>query len=305
MTMSRFRALVLGAAAGGGFPQWNCNCANCAAFWAGEEGVEALSQSSIAVTVDGDNWALLNASPDLRGQILANKAMHPKHGKRHSPIVSVLLTNGDLDHTAGLLTMREKQSYRLFGTGEILSVLEANPVFEALDPDFVSRLAISLDKPFDLLPGLTATLFAVPGKVPLFLEGDGPVQTDLQGEFTVGVEMQAGDERIYYIPGCARMTPDLAERIAGSDLIFFDGTLFQDDEMVQMGVGQKTGTRMGHISMSGPDGSLEAFKDIQIGRKVFLHINNTNPVLRPASPERRTVEDSGWTVARDGMEIAL
>ncbi len=305
MTASRFRALVLGAAAGGGFPQWNCNCANCAAFWAGEEGVEALSQSSIAVTVDGENWALLNASPDLRGQILANPAMHPKHGKRHSPLVSVLLTNGDLDHTAGLLTLREKQSYNLFGTGEILSVLEANPVFEALDPAFVSRIPIVLDKPFDLLPGLTASLFAVPGKVPLFLEGDGPVQTDMQGEFTVGVEMRADGRRIYYIPGCARMTPDLAARIGGADLIFFDGTLFEDDEMIRMGVGQKTGARMGHISMAGPDGSIAAFRDIEIGRKVFLHINNTNPVLRPDAEERRIVENAGWTVARDGMEISL
>ena len=305
MTETAFRALVLGAAAGGGFPQWNCNCANCAAFWAGDPAYTAQSQSSLAVSADGNDWALLNASPDLRSQIIANRAMHPKYGKRHSPISSVLVTNGDLDHTVGLLTLREKQPYTLFGTAEILSVLKANPMFEALDPDFVDRRAITLNQPFDLVAGVSATLFPVPGKVPLFLEGDGPVETELEGEFTVGVEMTAGGKRICYVPGCARVTPSLAERFSGADVVFFDGTLYRDDEMMTMGVGKKTGKRMGHISMAGDDGSIAAFENIPVGRKVFLHINNTNPVLRRGGPERETVEAAGWTVAEDGMEIAL
>ncbi|MFK7942727.1 MAG: pyrroloquinoline quinone biosynthesis protein PqqB [Paracoccaceae bacterium] len=303
------RALVVGAAAGGGLPQWNCNGPNSSTFWNGDAPLTAATQSSLAVSVNGSDWALLNASPDIRSQILARPQLQPRAGYplRDTPIRSVLLTNGDIDHIAGLLTLREKQAYDLFATASITQVLAENPIFNALDPAFVTRHVIELEAGFDLLPGLSAKLFAVPGKVPLFMEGehggDG-VQTDLMGEHTVGVEISDGSRTIFYVPGCARMVPALADRLRGAELVLFDGTLWADNEMISQGVGQKTGARMGHMSISGPDGSLAAFADLDVRRKVYVHLNNTNPVWRNG-PERAEAEAAGWRIAHDGMEIEL
>lgn len=220
------------------------------------------------------------------------------------PLRSVLVTNGDIDHVAGLLTLREQQEFDLFATGEIHAVLADNPMFDALKDGIVMRRHVALGQPHEIAPGLQATLFSVPGKVPLYLEG-AEVQTDLEGEQTVGVHMQVGDDHIYYIPGCAAMTDDLRARLQGAALVFFDGTLWQDDEMVRAGLSQKTGKRMGHMSMSGPDGSMAAFADMDIRQKVFVHMNNTNPVLRPTSEERKIAQQAGWTIAHDGLELTL
>ncbi|MEM9140084.1 MAG: pyrroloquinoline quinone biosynthesis protein PqqB [Pseudomonadota bacterium] len=300
------RALIVGAAAGGGLPQWNCNGVNSREFWRGGNGVSA-TQSSLAVSSDGVAWALLNASPDIRSQIMVRPELQPRdagtYGLRDTPISSVLLTNGDIDHIAGLLTLREKQAFRLITTAEIAKVLAENPIFNALDPDFVTREVVLLDKPIDLVPGLTAWLFAVPGKVPLYMEGE-TVETDLMGEQTVGVEITDGRCTLLYIPGCARMVPALKERLLGADAVMFDGTLWTDDEMIAQGLGQKTGQRMGHMSISGPDGSIAAFDGLDVGRKIFVHINNTNPVWRDG-PERAEAEAAGWEIAYDGMEVML
>lgn len=294
-----FKALILGAAAGGGLPQWNCGCENCNLARAGK--IPASTQSSLAVTMDGASWVILNASPDIRAQLCANPGLHPR-GLRDTPIAGVLLTNGDIDHVAGLLSLREQQPFNLYATGEIHAVLAANPLIQAVDPDRVPRVPIALDQPVTLLPGLTATLFAVPGKVPLYMEGE-TVQTDLEGEQTTGVHLQTAGRHIFYIPGCAAVTDRLATRLRGADMVFFDGTLWCDDEMIAMGLSQKTGRRMGHISMSGPYGSIAALHDLGIGRKVYVHMNNSNPVLNPASPERTQAESAGWTIGQDGMEI--
>ncbi|MGR3375896.1 pyrroloquinoline quinone biosynthesis protein PqqB [Salipiger abyssi] len=294
-----FRARILGAAAGGGLPQWNCGCANCNAARAGE--IPAQTQSSLAVSANGVDWAVLNASPDIRAQFAATPELHPT-GLREMPLCSVLLTNGDIDHVAGLLTLREMQAFTLYATPGIHEVLAANPIFSALNPEVVTRADVALDSPAEIAPGLTATLFAVPGKVPLYLEGE-EVQTDLMGEQTVGVELKAGADTAYYIPGCARLDDTLRDRLSGATLVFFDGTLWRDDEMVRAGLGQKTGKRMGHMSMSGADGSIAAFAGLDIGRKVFVHMNNTNPVLRPGSEERRQAEAAGWIIGQDGMEV--
>lgn len=297
-----FRARILGAAAGGGLPQWNCGCANCQAARRGE--IPSLTQSSLAVSGDGVSWAILNASPDIRGQLTATPELHPT-GPREVPIRSVLLTNGDIDHVAGLLTLREQQPFTLVATPEILAVIAANPIFDALAPAKVTRRPLALDTEVEIAPGLTAELFAVPGKVPLYMEGaEAEVRTDLIGEQTVGAHLRAGGRDIFHIPGCARVTPALARRLDGAALVFFDGTLWQDNEMVRSGVGTKTGRRMGHISMSGEDGSIAALAPLSIGRRVFVHMNNTNPVLRPNSPERAEAEAAGWTIGQDGMEIS-
>lgn len=298
--MTGLRVVLLGAAAGGGLPQWNCGCRNCDAARRGE--IPAQTQSSVAVTADGASWAVLNASPDIGRQLLATPALHPT-GPRGTPIRSVLVTNGDIDHVAGLLTLREKQGFDLVATGEIHGVLGANPIFGALDPALVARRTVALEEVAEVAPGLTAQLFAVPGKVPLYLEGE-MVETDLEGEQTVGVALDDGRRRAFYIPGCAALTPALAERLRGADLVLFDGTLWDDEEMLRLGLGQKTGRRMGHMPISGAGGTLEAFAGLGIARKVFVHMNNTNPVLVPGSPERQAVEAAGWTVGQDGMEIA-
>ena len=296
-----FRAHILGAAAGGGLPQWNCGCDNCTLARNGE--IPAQSQSSLAVSGDGVHWAILNASPDLRVQLASAKMLYPT-GLRQVPLGAVLVTNGDIDHVAGLLSLREMQPFTLFATQGIHDVLHDNPVFAALNDAVVDRQAVQLDTPFELVPGLTATLFAVPGKVPLYLEGED-VQTDKIGDQTVGVALEAGGHRAFYIPGCALMNDDLRDRLRSADLVFFDGTLWRDDEMIRGGLGQKTGRRMGHMSMSGPDGSIVALNDLDIARRVFVHINNSNPVLRPGGPERAEAEAAGWTIGQDGMEFAL
>lgn len=295
------RAIILGAAAGGGLPQWNCGCENCNLARRGE--IPAQTQSSLAVSPDGENWAILNASPDIRTQLGNTPSLFPT-GLREMPVQSVLVTNGDIDHVAGLLTLREMQPFTLFATNSIHGVIAGNPVFDALNASVVTRAPIALSEPFKLVPNLTATLFPVPGKVPLYLE-EGHVQTDLVGEQTVGVALQTQGKTAYYIPGCAALTPELRGRLEGADLLFFDGTLWQDDEMVRAGLGRKTGKRMGHMSMDGADGSIAAFADMQIGRKVFVHMNNTNPVLRPDSAENAQARARGWTIGQDGMEITL
>jgi pyrroloquinoline quinone biosynthesis protein B len=257
----------------------------------------------LAVTANGRDWAVLNASPDIRQQLAAAPQLHPT-GLRELPLKAVLVTNGDIDHVAGLLTLRESQPFRLVATAGIHEVLAANPIMDALRRDVVTRQTVALETPFELVPDLRATLFAVPGKVPLYLEGDR-VDTQLVGEQTVGVALEAGGRRAFYIPGCAALTDDLRARLDGADLLFFDGTLWSDDEMRRSGLGHKTGRRMGHMSMDGPDGSITAFSDLDIGRKVFVHMNNSNPVLDPAAPERGRAEAAGWTVGSDGTEFHL
>lgn len=295
-----FRAHILGAAAGGGLPQWNCGCVNCNLARQGD--IPAQTQSSLAISADNAHWAVLNASPDIRHQLASSAILHPT-ALRQLPLSSVLVTNGDIDHVAGLLTLREMQPFTLFATASIHDVLAQNPIFDALNSNVVRRETIALETPFPLAPGVTASLFAVPGKVPLYLEGED-VQTDLMGDQTVGVRLATDDKVAFYIPGCAQVTKDLRDRVSGADWLFFDGTLWQDDEMIRAGLGQKTGKRMGHISISGPDGSLGAFDGLGIGRKIYVHMNNTNPVLRPDSAEKAQAEAAGWTIGQDGMEIA-
>jgi pyrroloquinoline quinone biosynthesis protein B len=299
------RLIVLGAAAGGGFPQWNSACPVGRRAWARDSAAPWRTQSSLALSADGERWTLLNASPDLRQQILATPALHPRQGPRHSPIMRVILTNGDVDHVAGLLSLREGQRFTLHATATVLAVLARNPIFNVLNPEFVRRERLELERPLELEGGIAVVPFAVPGKVPLYLEGDA-LEIGAETEDVIGLELRdAGGGRGLLVPGCARLTSALAARLRGADLVLFDGTLWTDDEMSRSGTGTKTGARMGHMSLSGPDGTLAAFADLGVRRKVLIHINNTNPVLLDDSPERAAVAAAGWEVAYDGMEITL
>jgi pyrroloquinoline quinone biosynthesis protein B len=300
--MGQLTAIVLGSAAGGGFPQWNCRCAVCRLAWDRDPRVTPRTQASLALSADGEHWALLNASPDLRAQLAATPALHPRT-LRGSPLAAVVLTGGEIDQTAGLLNLRERQPFTLFGTDETLAAVDGNPMFGALAPDVVARRAVKPGTSFSLPGGMTAELFLVPGKVPLYLE-KGPVETSVESGANVGVEIKTEDATLVFIPGAANVTSALRDRLARADVILFDGTLFTDDEMITSGTGEKTGRRMGHMPIDGADGSLAALKGLG-KRRIYIHINNTNPILIDRSPEHRTVEVAGFEVAADGLKITL
>ena len=307
--MGRLSAFILGAAAGGGFPQWNCNCDVCKLAWAGDPRVKPRTQASIAVTTGPNGSAdgvppfvLVNASPDLRQQIIATPALQPR-GLRKSPIAAVVLTGGEIDQTAGLLTLRERGPFGLYGTPGTLKTLASNSIFSALAADVVPRKAVTPGAAFGLPGGIEGEMFVVPGKVPLYLEGDNP-ELEAETEANVGIELRANGARLVFIPGAAKLTPAIAGRLADADVVFFDGTLFTDDEMIAAGTGVKTGRRMGHMPVGGPDGTLTALSGLA-RRRILIHINNTNPILIDGSPQRRAVEAAGFEVAEDGMRIEL
>jgi pyrroloquinoline quinone biosynthesis protein B len=306
--------LVLGSAAGGGFPQWNSNDEASQRARAGDPRARPRTQSSLAVSADGHRWVVINASPDLRQQINSNPQLYPREGKRHSPIAAVVLTNADVDHVAGLLTLRESYPLAVHATERVLTTLRENSIFNVLNPAFVERHAIALGRSFEVTgrdgagTGVHVEPFAVPGKVALYREdaASGP-NFGTQAEDTIGLRIfaQEAGRACYYVPACATLSDALAARLRGAAVVLFDGTLWRDDEMIVAGVGIKTGQRMGHISMSGPDGSMAAFAGLDVRRKIYVHINNTNPVLLDDAPERKAVEAAGWEVGYDGMEFEL
>jgi pyrroloquinoline quinone biosynthesis protein B len=299
------RIIVLGSAAGGGFPQWNGACSTGRRAWHGDPAARWRTQCSLAVSADGDRWVLLNAAPDLRQQILATPALHPRRQPRHSPIGAVVLTSGEIDTIAGLLSLRERHPFTLYATGAVLGVLSANPMFQALDPGYVSRRRLEPEQPAEVAPGLSVVPFAVPGKVALFME-QGTPDIGAESEHVIGLDVRDGaGSGFFFVPGCAQVTGRLAERLRGAPLLLFDGTLWTDDEMIRTGTGEKTAVRMGHISVSGSEGSIAALAGLDIGRRIFVHVNNTNPMLLEDSPERAEVRAAGWEVAHDGMEITL
>lgn len=306
---------ILGSGAGGGFPQWNCNGVHSANVRAGRAGYRSRTQSSLAVSADGRNWVLLNASPDLRQQIAENPELHPdKTGPlRNSPIKATVHTNADVDHIIGLIHLRERQPFSIYGSKQVLDTLDANSVFEVCARDIVPRNVLPLDQPVKLTGagldlGLTVEAFAVPGKIALFLEhGSAKDNFGSREGDTIGLKItaDAAGKSFFYIPGCAEVDAPLAAKVKNADLLFFDGTLYTDDEMIRQGLMQKTGNRMGHISMSGPEGSIAAFAPLNVKRRIYVHINNSNPALDENSPERKAVESAGWEVGHDGMEVRL
>jgi pyrroloquinoline quinone biosynthesis protein B len=301
--MGRLTAIVLGSAGGGGYPQWNCLCAPCRLAWSGDKRAKPRSQASLALSADGESWTLINASPDLRAQLMATPQLQPRGRARGSVIAAVVLTGAEVDQIAGLLTLRERQAFTLFATAQTHATLNANPIFGVLAPDVVSRNVVAPERPFTLPGGLSAELFAVPGKVPLYLEAGDPA-TAVEDGSNVGVELDYESRRLAYVPGAAAMTPSLQQRLANADVVLFDATLFADDEMIAAGIGEKTGRRMGHMPLTGEGGSLAALASLR-GRRILTHINNTNPILIEGSAERRKVEALGFEVAEDGMEIVL
>jgi len=306
---------VIGAGAGGGLPQWNCNGQNSADARHGVPTVKPRTQASIAVSADGRQWVLLNASPDLRQQINATPELQPDRNgpPRNSPIKAVVLSNGDVDAVAGLLCLREGQPFTVYGSARVLDVLAENSIFDVLNPDLVKRKTMELGKAFAVEGpsgpvGLTVEAFDVPGKIPLYLEdeekGTGGSFGTEEGD-TVGLKVTEDKtgKYFFFIPGCSGLDDDLRARLKGAPLLFFDGTLYTNDEMIEQGLMEKTGDRIGHMNMSGPKGTVAQMASLDIARKIFIHINNSNPALRDDSPERAAVEAAGWEVSYDGMEV--
>jgi pyrroloquinoline quinone biosynthesis protein B len=307
------RVVVLGAAAGGGVPQWNCGCPVCRKARTDDPELRS-TQASIAVSADGEHWYLVNASPDLRQQLIATPQLHPRTGQlRHSPISGVILTNGEIDAVAGLLSMREGSPFAIYAHAKVLSILKANSIFNVLSEKNVRRQEIEIDRAFEpALPdgsssGIEILAFAVAGKSAWYLEGKVHPGGELGEGDTLGLRI--GDKRsgkyFYFLAACAGVTDDLKARLSGAPLIFFDGTVWRDDELIAAGLSSKTGQAMGHIAMSGDSGAIASLAGLDIGRRIFLHINNSNPALLRDSAERRMAERAGWQIPADGTEITL
>jgi pyrroloquinoline quinone biosynthesis protein B len=296
------RVRVLGSAAGGGLPQWNCGCPNCARARAGDAALPPRAQPSIAVSADGARWSLANATPDVREQLARAPALHPRPGTRDVPIDTVVLTNADLDHTLGLLVMREALPHRIVSTPWVRrALLRHNAVFRLLEPAWSEA---KLDEPFLLDRGdtLEARLFPVPGKPPGWLrdlERNDP-------ETTVGLRVtdRRSGRRLVYAPGVQRLDEGTLAELAAADLRFLDGTFWSEHELLAFRPGAPSATEMGHVPVSGPGGSLRLLASLP-GRSFYVHLNNTNPLLDARSEQAAAVARTSVGVAMDGMEIEL
>jgi pyrroloquinoline quinone biosynthesis protein B len=307
------RVVVLGAAAGGGVPQWNCGCQVCQAARRDRPELQS-TQASIAVSADGEHWFLINASPDLRQQLIATPQLHPRAAQlRHSPIAGVILTNSEVDAVAGLLSLREGWRFTIYAHDRVLAILKDNSIFNVLSEHNVRRQPITPDAVFELMlpdgtrSGIEVLPFAVAGKGAWYLEGKAhPAGAEGVGD-TLGLRITEGatGKHFYFLAACAKVTPELKSRLRGTPLVFFDGTVWRDDELIAQGLGNKTGQDMGHIAMSGENGAIAALAELGIARKIFLHINNSNPVLLHDSNERALAEAAGWQIPADGTEITL
>jgi pyrroloquinoline quinone biosynthesis protein B len=303
---------VLGSAAGGGCPQWNCACRNCRGARDGSAAIEPRTQECVAVSADGEAWFLLNASPEIRAQIESFPPLHPR-ALRDSPIQGILLTNGDLDHTLGLLSLRESHPLVVYATETVRrGFVESNVLYRTLQrfPEQVTWRTLLPDAEVELTTGtiapagLSVEAFAVPGKLPVHLEGLG--STPSGGE-NVGLRIREhGTGRVLvYLSAVARLTPEVFAAVEGADAVFLDGTFWSEDELLDLGASEKRASDMAHLPIGGREGSLLALSGARAPFRVYIHLNNTNPVLREDSAERAAVERAGWRIARDGMEIAL
>jgi pyrroloquinoline quinone biosynthesis protein B len=302
---------VLGSAAGGGFPQWNCGCDNCRAARSGEPGVLARTQESVAISADRETWFLLNVSPEVRAQIESFSGLHPR-APRHSPIAGLVLTNGDLDHCLGLLSLRESYPLDLYATASVERGFREGNVLHRTLQRFEGQLKFQplelgrgreLRKRDGSASGLTIEAVPLAGKLPIHLEGIAkPSDEDNVGLL---IREPARGSTLGYFPAVARPSSQLTEAIAQSACVFLDGTFWSSDELPRGGLGDKRAEDMAHWILSGPNGSLDFLRSQTGRRRIYIHVNNTNPVLRPDSPEAQQLTASGVELAFDGMEVEL
>ena len=294
---------VLGAAAGGGFPQWNCGCPQCRAVRDGSRPCRSRTQSSVAVSADYRQWFLLNASPDIRVQIESFPALHPR-GIRDSPLQAVLLTDAELDHTLGLLLLREAGDLEVYATAAAHETLSTGTsLLQTLNAYArVEWRIVSTGIEVALAGGLSYQAFNVPtNKRARFGTGEG------EEGVVVGYRITDGHTGrvLVYLPGAQELTASVLTHLEDCTCLLFDGTCWQDDELIRLGISGKTSRDMGHLPISGADGSLKQLAPLPIERKIYIHINNTNPILLEDAPERRIVEEHGLEVAADGLELEI
>jgi pyrroloquinoline quinone biosynthesis protein B len=294
---------LLGTAAGGGIPQWNCACRLCDLSRTQPEISPFRLQLQAALSADGDKWFLINASPDLRLQIEGNRELHPSPqlGNRNTPIQGIVLTSADLDQILGILLLREFQPITVYSTPLVRKVLEANTFFRMLQRvhNQLTWIAITPGVSFELDRGIICTPLPLTGKLPFYardVDGAG------RGEESLGLLFESEDRRIAYTPSLPEITPELLAVYRSCDVILADGTFWSDAELSSTHAGTPLARSIGHVPMSGEDGTIALLAGITGVRKVFVHINNTNPVLDPQSSEYRAVIDSGWQIGHDGWQ---
>ncbi len=300
--------LILGAAAGGGFPQWNCACANCAGLRAGTLAARPQTQSSIAVSGDGEHFLLINASPDIRQQINATPALQPARGARDTGIGAVLLVDAQIDHTAGLLILREGERLPVYCTPPVHEDLTTGfPVLRMLEHycgvDWQPLVADGTSFGVPQVPGISLQAFALSSKAPPY----SPHRHDPHPGDNIGLLItdSGSGRKLFYAPGLGDIEPHLWAPMQAADCVLVDGTCWTDDELSRRGVGSKRSRQMGHLPQHGPGGMIEALERLPETRKILIHINNTNPILLEDGPERATLAAAGIEVAHDGMDIVL
>jgi pyrroloquinoline quinone biosynthesis protein B len=304
---------TLGSAAGGGFPQWNCACHNCIGVRAGTLPAKSRSQSQLAVSADGRSWYLLGASPDLRAQIEATPALHPHHGVRQSPIAGIVLASADLDHVLGLLFLRELQPLRVYATPSTQRILrEDNTAFRMLNrvepqvewTDFLPGNSFPLSSVGGDESGLRIEAISLGEHYPAYVSPERSAAL-VAGEASLGLILTSHGKAAGYFPAVPRMDDELLAKLDTLDLLFFDGTFWSDDELIRVQGAGQTSLQMGHTPVSSAGGSLDRLAALRKPRKIFVHINNTNPMLDESSVEHRQVHDAGWEIAEDGWQFEL
>jgi len=305
------RIRVLGSAAGGGFPQWNCGCPNCRGVRAGAIRATPRRQESVAISSGDGGWLLLNASPEIREQIEGFAGLHPQ-GPRHSPIHAIVLTNGDLDHTLGLLSLRESYPLVVYATERVRrGFTEGNVLYHTLQrfPTQVTWRPLTLGSESELTgidgsgSGLWIEAVPVPGKLPIHLESQGA--GDPEDNIGLRIHEASTGRRLAYFPAAGGLTPIVGKAIEDADCVFFDGTFWSGDELPAQGLGTKRADDMAHLPVGGAAGSLAGLLGLRAARRIYIHVNNTNPLLREDSAERKEAEAAGWEIAWDGMEVSL
>lgn len=308
------RVEILGSAAGGGFPQWNCSCRNCGALRSGVFSGKARSQLQVAISAEDSSWFLLNASPDLHAQIEAHPSLHPGDGLRQSPIVGVVLTSADLDQALGLLLLRELQPLQIYSTVSIRGILRNdNSMFGMLHrvpkqaqwQDVVPGIAFGLASPSGAQSGIQCLPVSLGTHYPHYVPADRAAALN-PNEALLGLILQTESSgRLGYFPVVPKLDDALLRQLGSVDVLFFDGTFWSDDELIQIQGSGQTARQMKHIPVSSEQGSLRLLSGLKHPRKIFVHINNTNPMLDESGPEYRQVRDAGWEVAEDGWHFEL
>ncbi|WP_312931628.1 pyrroloquinoline quinone biosynthesis protein PqqB [Stutzerimonas nitrititolerans] len=299
---------ILGSAAGGGFPQWNCNCTNCAGLRAGTLRGQARTQSSIAISDNGVDWILCNASPDIRAQLEAFPALQPARKPRDTAIGAIILLDSQIDHTTGLLTLREGCPHEVWCTEMVHQDLTTGfPLFNMLEHwnGGLKWNPIALDGSFVIpaCPNLVITPIPLRSSAPPY----SPHRNDPHPGDNIGlfIKDRRTGGKLFYAPGLGQVSEALLGTMRGADCLLVDGTLWRDDEMRVREVGDKLGSEMGHLPQSGPGGMIEVLDGLSVSRRILIHINNTNPILDQDSPERAMLDEHGIEVAFDGMSIEL